>query len=58
MISERYNGKLLPHSKSARELGIKSNHANHIHLQGFNPKVRTVYNGGILEEVEIKCKNK
>ena len=57
MISERYNGNLLPHSKSARELGIKSNHANHIHLQGFNPKVRTVYNGGFLEE-EINCKNK
>ena len=54
MISERYNGKLLPYSRSAKELGIPSNHANHLHLQGFNPKVKQVYNGGVLTNVTIR----
>lgn len=54
MISERYDGKLLPHSRSAKELGISSDHANHLHLQGFKPRVRQVYNGGVLPTVIIK----
>ncbi|MFD0766139.1 DUF6443 domain-containing protein [Mucilaginibacter lutimaris] len=40
MVSERRpDGSLLPHTKSARESGIKSNHKTHLHLQGFKPKV-------------------
>lgn len=40
MISERRpDGSLLPHTKSAKESGIKSNHKTHLHLQGFRPKI-------------------
>lgn len=40
MVSERRpDGSLLPHTKSAKESGIKSNHKTHLHLQGFNPKI-------------------
>lgn len=58
MISERYNGKLLPHTSSARERGITSNHKNHLHLQGFNPIIKFVDNVNLLPEVVIIGKRK
>ncbi|WEA00540.1 DUF6443 domain-containing protein [Mucilaginibacter sp. SJ] len=40
MVSERRpDGTLLPHTKSAKESHIHSNHKTHLHLQGFKPKV-------------------
>ena len=54
MISERYGGKLLPHSRSAKELRIKSSHDNHLHLQGFKPNVIDMYLGRDLNEIVIK----
>ena len=41
IISERSKtGFLLPYTNSANERGIISNHKNHIHLQGYNPKIK------------------
>ena len=53
MISERYNGKLLPHTSSAKERGIKSNHSNHLHLQGFSPKLKMIEYITALPEVIV-----
>ncbi len=40
MISEkRSDGTLLPHASSATSRGIKTNHRNHLHLQGFKPNL-------------------
>lgn len=40
MVSERRpDGTLLPHTKSAKESHIHSNHKTHEHLQGFRPKI-------------------
>jgi len=47
MISERFksggSSMLLPHTSSAHERGIKSDHSNHLHLQGFKPKINISY---------------
>lgn len=40
IISEKSNtGFLLPFTSSANDRGIKSDHTNHLHLQGFKPSV-------------------
>ncbi len=40
MISEkRADGSLLPHTSSANSRGIKTDHATHLHLQGFKPNI-------------------
>ena len=48
MISERFTmgskrSTLLPHTSSAKERGISSDHSTHLHLQGFKPNVKTDY---------------
>ena len=47
MISEKFKSgnsyMLFPHTSSANEIGIKSNHSNHLHLQGFKPKINVSY---------------
>lgn len=57
MVSEYYgNHKLLPYTWSAREHRIGSPHNNHLHLQGFNPKVVHQYFGANLNEVIVTPK--
>ena len=58
MISEKYNNKLLPHTSSARDRGIRSNHPNHLHLQGFKPNIKTVEYINALPEVVVIGKRK
>ena len=58
MISEKYNNKLLPHTSSARDRGIGSNHSNHLHLQGFKPNIKTVEYINALPEVVVIGKRK
>lgn len=57
MISERFNGGLLNHTSSAKERGIKSDHSNHEHLQGYSPNVQVNYYGGELAPVIVKPNN-
>jgi hypothetical protein len=57
MISERFNGGLLNHTSSSKERGIKSDHSNHLHLQGYSPNVQVDYFGGTLPEVVVKPNN-
>lgn len=58
MISKKYNNKLLPHTSSARDRGIGSNHSNHLHLQGFKPNIKTVEYINALPEVVVIGKRK
>ena len=58
MISEKYNNKLLPHTSSAKNRGIRSNHSNHLHLQGFKPNIKTVEYINALPEVVVIGKRK
>ena len=53
MISEKYNNKLLPHTSSTKNRGIRSNHSNHLHLQGFKPNIKTVEYINALPEVVV-----
>jgi len=57
MISERFNGGLLNHTSSAKERGIKSDHSNHEHLQGYSPNVQVNYYEGELAPVIVKPNN-
>lgn len=49
MISEKFKpagsskSTLLPHTSSAAQRGIPTNHTNHLHLQGYNPTRRVQY---------------
>lgn len=58
MISEKYNNKLLPHTSSARDRRIGSNHSNHLHLQGFKLNIKTVEYINALPEVVVVGKRK
>jgi len=53
-----FSDKLLPHTSSARDTGIRSNHSNHLHLQGFKPNIKTVEYINALPEVVVIGKRK
>jgi hypothetical protein len=48
----------LPHTSSARDRRIGSNHSNHLHLQGFKLNIKTVEYINALPEVVVVGKRK
>ena len=53
MISERVGGYLLPHTSAASERGIRTNHANHLHIQGYRPNILETYMGLNLTDIMV-----
>lgn len=62
LVSERFTPygtnqrELLNNSTAGKERGISSSYYDHLHLQGYNPKVKTSYWGGTLESVTVSPK--
>ena len=53
MISERVGGYLLPNTSAASERGIRTNHTNHLHIQGYRPSIVETYMGGNLTDIIV-----
>lgn len=59
LVSKRFKpygssqGMLLDNATSGKERGIKSGHFDHLHLQVYNPKIKTTYYQGELKSVTV-----
>ena len=56
MISERVGGYLLQNTSAASERGIRTNHTNHLHIQGYRPSILETYIGGNLPDIIVHGK--
>ena len=56
MISERVGGYLLPHTSAASERGIRTNHSNHLHIQGYHPSILETYMGINFTDIIVNGK--